>query len=337
MNIGMRLSGYYTSGPQSVMIYNPDYAKSTSSITDTLNFNAGEISSKYGGPEFRVSLNFRISDKNSFKINYNKTRQYLHLLSNSTSISPTDTWKLSDYYLKPQVGDQIALGFYQMLFNNGIETSAEIYYKVIKNMVDFKGGTNLVMNEHIEKDVVNVRGKAYGIELMLKKTEGKIRYGIGYTYSRTFVRSTGVFSDEIINSGNWFPASFDKPNDLVITFNYILSRRFSFSSNYVWSTGRPITFPVATYPMYDNILVHYSDRNKYRVPDYSRLDISFQVNGNLRSRKIAHPNWTFSVYNLLGRQNVYSIYFQRESDMIKGYKLSVFGQAIPTVTFSFDF
>ena len=337
VNIGMRMSSFFSLGPQSVMIYNPEQSKSKSTVIDTLNFKPGEITSKYAGPEFRVSLNFRISDKNSFKINYNRTRQYIHLLSNSTSISPTDTWKLSDYYLKPQIGDQVALGFYEMLFKNNFEVSAEIYYKEIKNMVDFKGGTNLIMDENIEKDIVNVRGKAYGLELVLKKTEGKIRYSIGYTYSRTFVKSLSAFSDEIINSGKWFPANFDKPNDLVVTFNYLFSRRLSFSSNYTWSTGRPITYPIATYRVGDKLMVTYSDRNEYRIPDYSRLDLSLRVSGNLKSHKIAHPYWTFSVYNVLGRQNVYSIYFKKEGDMVKGYKLSVFGRAIPSVTFSFDF
>ncbi len=337
INVGMRMSSFYSFGPQTVMIYNPEYSKSRSTITDTLNFKPGEITSRYAGPEFRVSLNFRITDKNSFKINYNRTRQYLHLLSNSTSISPTDTWKLSDYYLKPQIGDQVAVGFYKMLFKGSYEASAELYYKEIKNMVDFKGGTKLIMDENIEKDIVNVKGKAYGLELIFKKTEGKVRYSVGYTYARTFVKSLGKFSEEIINSGHWFPANFDKPNDLVVTFNYLLSRRFSFSSNYTWSTGRPITYPIATYNISDKLLVTYSDRNKYRIPDYSRLDISFKISGNLKSRKIAHPNWTFSVYNLLGRQNVYSIYFKKEGDIVKGYKLSVFGKAIPSVTFSFDF
>ncbi|MEI6050221.1 MAG: TonB-dependent receptor [Bacteroidota bacterium] len=337
INVGMRLSSYFSFGPGLVMVYSPDYSKSRSTITDTLNFKQGEISSKYAGPELRISLNFRISDKNSLKINYNRTRQYLHLLSNSTSISPTDTWKLSDYYLKPQIGDQFALGFYKMLFNSNYEASAEVYYKGIKDMVDFKGGTNLVMNENIEEDIVNVKGKAYGLELIFKKTEGKLRYSVGYTYARTFIKSISSFSEEIVNSGKWFPANFDKPNDLVVTLNYFFSRRYSFSSNYTWSTGRPITFPVATYIMYDDILVHYSDRNKYRIPDYARLDLSFKVSGNLRSRKIAHPNWTFSVYNVFGRQNVYSIYFKKEGELVKGYKLSVFGRAIPSVTFSFDF
>ncbi|MCX6321001.1 MAG: TonB-dependent receptor [Bacteroidia bacterium] len=337
INVGIRMSTFYSLGPGSVMIYDPEYSKSRSTIIDTLNFKSGEVSSRYTGPELRMSLNFRVNDKSSFKINYNRTRQYLHLLSNSTSISPTDTWKLSDYYLKPQVGDQFAIGFYKMLFKNSFETSAELYYKEIKNMVDFKGGTRLIMDEKIEKDIINVKGKAYGLELIFKKTEGKVRYSIGYTYARIFIKSLGNFSEEMINSGKWFPANFDKPNDLVVTFNYLFSRRFSFSSNYTWSTGRPITYPVATYQINDKILVHYSDRNKYRIPDYSRLDLSFKVSGNLKSRRIAHPNWTFSVYNLLGRQNVYSIYFKKEGELIKGYKLSVFGRAIPSVTFSFDF
>jgi hypothetical protein len=337
VNAGMRISSYFSLGPQTVMLYNPEFSRSLSTITDTLHYKSGAVTSKYGGPEFRVSLNFRISDKNSFKINYNRTRQYMHLLSNSTSIAPTDTWKLCDYYLKPQIGDQVALGFYEMLFKNNFEASAEVYYKGIKNMVDFKGGTTLVMDENIEKDYVNVKGKAYGLELVLKKTEGKIRYSVGYTYSRTFIKSLGTFSEEIINSGKWFPANFDKPNDLVVTFNYIFSRRISLSSNYTWSTGRPITYPIATYSVVDKLLVTYSDRNEYRIPDYSRLDLSLRVSGNLKSHRIAHPNWTFSIYNVLGRQNVYSIYFKKENQTVNGYRLSVFGRAIPSVTFSFDF
>jgi hypothetical protein len=337
MNIGMRLSSYHSIGPNTVMIYDPESSKSRSTITDTLSFAPGETTSRYGGPEIRVSMNFRITDKNSLKINYNRTRQYLHLLSNTTSIAPTDTWKLSDYYLRPQIGDQFAIGFYKMLLKNSFETSAELYYKEIRNMVDFKGGTNLIMDENIEKDIINAKGKSYGLELTLKKTEGKVRFNIGYTYARTFIKSLGSYSDEIINSGEWFPANFDKPNDLAVTFNYLFSRRFSFSTNYTWSTGRPITYPVATYHISDKLLVHYSDRNKYRIPDYSRLDLSFKISGNLKSHRIAHPSWTFSVYNLLGRQNVYSTYFKKEGEVIKGYQLSVFGRAIPTLTFSFDF
>ena len=337
VNVGIRMSSFFSLGPQTVYTYNPLYSKSRSTITDTLYFRPGEISSSYAGPEFRASLNFRITDKNSLKINYNRTRQYIHLLTNSTSISPSDTWKLCDYHLKPQVGDQFAIGFYEMLFNNRFETSAEVYYKEIRNMIDFKGGTNLIMNENTEQNIINAKGKAYGLELAIKKTEGKVRYSIGYTYSRAFLKSLGAFRDEIINSGNWYPANFDKPNDLVVTFNYIYSRRYSFSADYTYSTGRPITYPLSSYRISDILLLNYSNRNEYRIPDYSRLDVSFKISGNLKTRRIAHPNWIFSVYNLLGRENVYSVYFQREGQVFKGYRLSVFGRAIPSVTFNFDF
>jgi hypothetical protein len=337
INAGIRISSFFAYGPKTVLIYDPNYTKSRSTVTDTLYFKSDESYKKYWGPEFRVSLNFRTSDRSSFKINYNRTRQYIHMLSNTTSISPTDTWKLADYYLKPQVGDQVALGFYQMLFNNSIATSLEVYYKQIQNMLDYKGGTNLVMEDNIEKDLANVKGKAYGIELSLKKDEGRIRWSLGYTYSRTLLQSTGKFSDEIINKGEWFPANFDKPHDLVATFNFLFSRRFSFSGNYVYSTGRPITYPIAIYYMGDKLLIHYSERNKYRIPDYMRLDLSITLNGNLRSHKIANPHWILSVYNLLGRQNVYSVYFKNENKAVNGYQLSVFGQAIPSLSFNFDF
>ncbi len=337
INLGMRLSSYFSFGPQSVMVYNPEFTRSASSVIDTVNYGKGKVISKYAGPELRASLNFRLSERNSLKLNYNRTRQYVHLLSNSTSISPTDTWKLCDYYLKPEIGDQFALGFYRLLFNGGTEFSAETYYKTIMNIVDFKAGTDLVMDKHIEKDVVDMKGKAYGLELVLTRTAGKIRYSIGYTYSRIFIKSLGVFSDEVINGNSWFPANYDKPNDLVVTFNYLFSRRISLSANYTYSTGRPITYPVATYYIGNKLLVDYSERNKYRIPDYSRLDVSLRIGGNLKSHRIAHPNWTFSIYNLLGRENIYSIYFKQEGNQVLGYKLSVFGRAIPSVTFSFDF
>jgi hypothetical protein len=337
INAGIRLSAFAAYGKRPVLVYDPGYAKSKSTVTDTLNYGAGAIHKFYGGPEFRVSVNFRTSNTNSIKVNYNRTRQYLHLLSNTTSISPTDTWKLSDYHLKPQTGDQFAAGFYQMLLGKTIEASTEVYYKTIRNMVDFKGGTRLIMNDNIEQDLVPVEGKAYGLELMFKKTEGRIRWSAGYTFSRTFLRSVSSLSDETINGGRWFPANFDKPHDLILTFNYLYSRRFSLSANYTYSTGRPITYPVSTYYLNDILMIQYSDRNKYRIPDYSRLDLSFRFSGNLKSHKIAHPYWTFSIYNVLGRQNVYSIYFRNENKKINGYKLSVFGRAIPSVTFSFDF
>lgn len=337
LEAGIRLSSLFAFGPKTVPVYDPTVTRGMVSIIDTLEFSRGKLYRTWGGPEYRVSVNFTTGEHNSIKLNYNRTRQYLHLLSNTASISPTDNWKLSDYYLKPQIGDQYALGFYQLLFKGRVETSVEFYYKSLKNMIDFKGGTRIIMNENIEQDLVNAAGRAYGMEFMIRKESGRLRWTVGYTYSRSLLKSTGKFSSEIINNGKWFPSNFDKPHDLAVTLNYLSTRRISLSAAYAYSTGRPITYPISGYELDGLELIHYSDRNRYRIPDYMRVDLSLKVTGNLRSRKIAHPYWTFSVYNLLGRQNVYSIYFTHEEGVVKGYKLSVFGNAIPSVTFSFDF
>jgi hypothetical protein len=239
--------------------------------------------------------------------------------------------------MKPQSCDQLAAGYYRMLNKNKIEASAEIYYKKIDNMIDFKGGTDLIMNQSIERDLINVYGKAYGLELLLRKPEGRTRWSISYTFSRVLIRSKGSFNEELINSGQWFPANFDKPHDLIITLNYLYSRRVSFSANYNFSSGRPVTYPISSYTIGDIVLTHYSDRNQYRLPDYSRLDLSVKVSGDLKSKKIAHPYWIFSVYNVTGRQNVYSVYFKNVKNTVRGYYLSVFGRPIPSVSFNFDF
>jgi hypothetical protein len=224
-----------------------------------------------------------------------------------------------------------------MIYRNKIEASGEVYYKKIQDMVDFKGGTNLIMNEYIERDLINVDGKAYGMEFLVKKPDGRLRWSIAYTYSRVLSKSSGIFDEEKINGGNWFPANYDKPHDLIMTFNYLYSRRMSFSASYNYSSGRPVTYPVSLYKIEDIVLVEYSDRNKYRIPYYSRLDLSLKISGNLKSKKIAHPNWIFSIYNVTGRQNVYSVFFRKERNTLYGYMLSVFGRPIPSVTFNFDF
>jgi hypothetical protein len=218
-----------------------------------------------------------------------------------------------------------------------MEFSAEVYYKPLRNMIDFKGGATLTMNEYIEREIINVSGKAYGVELMLRKNLGKAVWGIGYTYSRIFLHSITKFESDAINKGNWFPASYDKPHDLNIALNYTVTRRFSFSFNYTYNTGRPVTYPVTVYMNSNMWIVQYSDRNKYRVPDYSRFDFSARLNGNLKSHKIMNPYWTFSWFNVLGRANVYSVYFTTTGNIVKGYQLSVFARSIPTLTYNFSF
>jgi hypothetical protein len=264
-------------------------------------------------------------------------RQYIQMLSNTTAMTPIDIWKLSDPYIKPQVGDQVAFGYYKNLKGNMIETSVEAYYKIIESTIDYKNGAVLLLNHHLETDVLNANGKAYGVEFMIRKPLGRLNGWLSYTYSRTFLQTRGDYSSETINQGKYYPASYDKPHSVNFISNYKFNRRLNFSFNMVYSTGRPITLPVVKYDLEGSGRVYYSDRNQYRIPDYFRMDISFNIEGNHKIKKFTHSSWTIAVYNLLGRHNPYSVYFVSKNGVINGYQLSIYGQAIPTITYNFRF
>jgi hypothetical protein len=259
------------------------------------------------------------------------------MLSNTTAIAPTDIWKLSDTYVQPQIGDQYSIGFYKNLKGNIFETSIEAYYKSMNNTIDFKSGATLLQNHHLETEILNSKGKAYGIEFHLKKSTGKLNGWVSYTYSRSFLKTKGATITETVNDGLYYPSNYDKPHSFNFIGNYKFSRRFNFSLNTVYSTGRPITLPIAKYDLDGTQRIYYSNRNAYRIPDYFRIDASINVEGNHKIKKLAHSSWTFAVYNLTGRSNAYSVYFTSENGIIKGYKLSVFAKAIPTITYNFKF
>jgi hypothetical protein len=259
------------------------------------------------------------------------------MLSNTASISPTDIWKLSDAYILPQLGKQYSVGYYKNFKSNTIETSVEGYYKTMANFLDYRSGASLLLNQHIETDVVNAEGKAYGVEVLVKKLTGKVNGWVSYTYSRTLARINNPNTAEIINRGEYYPTNFDKPHDFTMIGNYRFNRRFSTSLNFTYSTGRPITLPLAKYQVGDSKRVYYSDRNQYRIPDYYRLDFAMNIEGNHRIKKLAHSSWSLGIYNLTGRQNAYSVFFKSQNGTIKGYKLSIFGQPIPSITYNFKF
>src|SRR5690606_12575338 len=196
------------------------------------------------------------------------------------------------------------------------------YYKDIRNLTDYKNGADLLMNPHLETDLLAAEGKAYGLEVMVKKLNGKLNGWVSYTYSRSWIRAQGSFRDETVNGGAWFPSHFDKPHAANFIGNYRFNRRFNLSLNFVYSTGRPITLPVAKYQVDGTMRVHYSNRNEYRIPDYFRTDVSINVEGNHKVRKLAHSSWTFAVYNLLGRANPYSVFYESKNGQIQGYQLS---------------
>ena len=292
----------------------------------------------YAAPEVRLSGRFMISQKVSFKAGFNSMNQYIHMLSNTTAISPTDTWKLSDKDIKPQTGWQAAAGFYASMGENKWEMSVEGYYKNMDHYLDYKSGAVIIMNENIANDVVETQGKAYGVEFMLKKPIGKLNGWLSYTYSRAQLRENSDRGAMAINGGEWYNASFDKPHDFKFVGNYKFTHRFSISLNADYSTGRPVSIPVAKYYYGGAYRLYYAQRNSYRIPDYFRLDAAINVEPTHRLKAFTHFSFTLGVYNATGRKNVYSVYFESDgANNIKGYKLSVFGSQIPYINLNFKF
>nr|WP_311136552.1 TonB-dependent receptor [Hymenobacter cellulosilyticus] len=337
VSLGLRYSLFNALGPRDTYRYLPGLSKSENTITDTISHKSGSRIATYHGPEYRLSAKYSLSDNASVKASYNRMRQYIHMLSNTASMSPTDTWKLSDDHVRPQVGDQYSIGFYRNFKSNTIETSVETYYKAMHDFVDYKSGATLLLNRHIETDVVNAEGKAYGVEVMVKKLTGKLNGWVSYTYSRSLVRVDTGPNGDIINGGKFYPSNFDKPHDVTMIGNYRFSRRFSTSLNFTYNTGRPITLPLVKYYVGNSMRVYYSERNAYRVPDYYRADLALNIEGNHKIKKLAHGSWTIAVYNLTGRKNPYSVYYKAENGQINGYQLSIFGRPIPTITYNFKF
>ncbi|WP_243749183.1 TonB-dependent receptor [Mucilaginibacter agri] len=336
-NVGLRYSLYNYLGPHTVYEYADGQPKTENSLVDSTSYGKNKVIKTYGGPEIRVSGRYNITDDFSVKAGYNTLRQYIHLLSNTTAISPTDVYKLSDPNIKPQYGDQVSFGLYKNFKSNTIETSVEVYYKRIKDYLDYKSGAVLVVNHHIETDVLNTRGKAYGIEFLLRKNVGKLNGWTSYTYSRTFLKQDDPNAGELINEGTYYPANYDKPHNFNFTGNYRFTHRYSVSLNVVYSTGRPITLPIAKYDYAGSERVYYSDRNQYRVPDYFRSDFSINIEGNHRVHQKTHNTWTLGVYNLTGRKNAYSTYFTSGGGTITGYQLSIFATAIPFINYNIRF
>ncbi len=334
---GVRYSGFNLIGARTAYSYAQGLPKEKSNILDTLYYARGKGVTHNGGFEPRLSMRYLLLGNASLKLSYNRTRQYIHMLSNTTSISPTDVWKLSDQNIKPQIGDQLSLGFYYNSPNRLFEFSAESYIKTMQNFLDFKNGAVLFMNQTIETDVISTKGRASGIEFLIKKPIGKLNGWLSYTYSRSLLLAKSPFPSETVNQGKFYPANFDKPHALNFISNYKFNQRFSFSANLTYSTGRPITLPLGKYELNGAPRLAYSERNEYRIPDYFRIDVGVNLEGNHKLKKLAHGSWSLSVYNVTGRHNAYSVYFISKEGSIKGYKLSVFAQPIPTLTYNFRF
>ena len=334
VSAGFRYSVFNVLGPRVYNNYSQEYLPSKESILRIDSIGQGVLKT-WHGPEYRFSLRYIINENTSVKAGVNTMRQYIHKISNSAVMSPTDTWKLSDKNILPQTGTQYVVGLFRNFVNNTVETSLEAYYKTMNNYLDYRGGAELMMNPNIETEVAGVKGKAYGVELMLKKIQGKLNGWVSYTWSRTMLQRHKELSS--LNSNAWYPSDFDKPNEMKFVGNYKLTHRYSFSLNCDYSTGRPITLPISKYKFEGQEYVYFSERNKARIPDFFRMDLSFNIEYGHRLTKLTHSYLTFGVYNLTGRKNAYSVYFIQEGTSIQGYKLSIFGVPIPYVSYNIKF
>jgi hypothetical protein len=344
LNIGLRYARFMSMGPATVLNYDPNQTINSGSVTDSTVFGTWETAKMYHGIEPRLALKLDLSSGGSVRMSYQRIHQFMNQISNTSVMSPADFWKSSDAHIRPLVSDQFALGLFKTPQKGLFETSAEVYYKKLQNLPEYKNGAVLVMNHHVEADLINANGYAYGLELYAKKNSGRLNGWVSYTYSRTMRKTDNRFPDEVVNAKKYYPSVYDKPHDLSTVMNYQISRRWRFSGNFVLSSGRPVTLPELKYTYGGKQVVYYSDRNKYRMPPYHRMDVSITLDENLRRKRMWKGSWTFSVYNLYGRKNPYSVFYRKDPSIQQTdknqyaiYKLSVIGVPVPSITYNFKF
>lgn len=326
LNYGIRYSFFQQIGPGTEY-----YLHTNGEYAGEEQFTEGENIQYYGGIEPRLSANYLINAVSSIKLGYNRNYQYMHMLTNSTSSSPTDTWIMSTNNVKPQIANQISLGYFRNFKENMYEASVEAYYKDMQNVIDYRTGANVFLNEQLEADLVFGIGRAYGTELMVKKNKGRLTGWFGYTLSRTERQF-----DEI-NDGSWFPARQDRIHDINIVAMYQLNEKITLSGSFIYYTGDAVTFPSGRYEADGKVIPYYTDRNSYRMPDFHRLDLG--LTWYRKKTDKFESSWNFSLYNAYGRENAYSISFEpSESDPSKteAIQLSLF-KWIPSVTYNFKF
>ena len=337
INAGIRYSLFNAMGPRTYHIYDPTFLPQETSLLETKEAAAGSFFKTWQYPELRFSARYIINADLSVKAGVNTMSQYIHKLSNTAIMSPTDTWKLSDANIKPQTGMQAAAGIYKNFLSSTIESSVEFYYKTMNDYLDYRSGAQLMMNHHIETDVISTQGRAYGVELMLKKTQGKLNGWMSYSYSRSELRQNDTRDEHPINRGNWYPSSYDKPHEFKLAGNYKFTQRYSMSLNCDYSTGRPITLPTSKYEYAGGEQVHYSERNQYRIPDFFRLDFALNIEPSHHLTLLTHSSFSIGVYNLTGRKNAYSVYYTAENGVLKGYKMAIFGAPVPYLSYNIKF
>lgn len=323
---GLRLALFSNVGPGDFYRFDED-----GKLIESINYDHFNWVKTQGGPEPRLALNYKLGSQSAVKASYNRIYQFIHLLSNSTSSTPTDVWLPSSDNVKPQISDQWSVGWFRNSKANLFETSLEVYYKNLQNQIDYKNGADLIFNSTVEAELVYGRGWAYGAELLVKKNYGKLTGWLGYTWSKTMRQF------DRINDGNAFPARQDRRHDFSVITMYDLSRKVKISAVWVYNTGNAVTFPSGKYIIEGKPVSYYTQRNGYRMPDYHRLDMGLTW---IRKQTAKfESSWNFSVYNAYGRENAYFISFRQNKEnpeRTEAVQISLF-KVIPSVSYKFKF
>jgi hypothetical protein len=327
LRYGLRISLFQNLGPGTVYFYDDEWE-----VADSAEYSAGKVYQTYAGIEPRIAMSFMLNERSSLKASFSHTYQYIQLAQNSTAGTPLDIWFSASPNVRPQVADQVAAGYFRNFRRNTVEASAEVYYKWMSNSIDFKDHAELLLNKYLEGEIRFGKSWSYGLELMVRKSGGKLNGWVSYTYSRA------LREIKEINDGDPYPAAYDSPHDVSIVANYDLSKRISFSANWLYSTGKPVTFPTGRAVVEGVIMPIYSDRNAYRMEDYHRLDLSMTLRQKPKDKQF---KWelVFSTYNTYNRKNAWAINFvQDPGDPLTTYaeKTYLFG-IIPSITFNFRF
>ena len=334
LQYGLRFSNFTRLGKEEIFIYENGVPTHRDDIIDTVSYGSNKKIISFSAPEPRFAANYVINNQNSVKLSYNRMRQYIHLVSNTTSATPIDIWTPSGTYIDPATVDQVAIGYFKNFKGNAYEASIEGFYKDFDNLLDYKDGAELLLNSTLETELLSGEGRAYGLELSVQKNKGAVTGWISYTLSRSERRVPGINDDE------YYPSNYDKTHDLSITAAWQINDRWKLSSNFAFATGRPITYPESRY-VFDGITVpHYGNRNGARTPDYHRLDIGAQLTPKKNKDRRWQSSWDFGVYNAYARKNAYSIFFRQNEDNpleTEAVRLSIFGSVLPYVTYNFSF
>jgi hypothetical protein len=335
---GLRYSLYNTFGTADENIYASGKPRELEYITSTKHFAKNEVSSTYMGIEPRFSALYKLDSISSLKFGYNRNLQYMQLVSNTTSGLPLDVWKSADFHLKPLKVNQIAFGYVRGLMKNKIEFTTEVYYKHLADVLDYKNNADLFLNPKLETELVQGKGRSYGLELMMRKKKGKFTGWLSYTLSKTELLMQSVHKSETINNGNWYKASWHKPHDASFVCTYDWSKRFSTSLNFVYATGRAITYPDGKYEIYGVVIPNYSARNQGRLSDYHRLDLSAELKSKKNENRKFQSFWNFSIYNVYSRRNAFSYTFESSvTQEVNVTRLAILGSIFPSVTYNFKF